>query len=91
MFSGMMQFRDRATIMGQNTAGQVFLKSMFSFDDGSMVLLVTARGYHPDGTVFSFDGVEPDVAIDKDKEMDLVHYAAQYLTEKRLERAGTNK
>jgi len=78
LFSGILQRRKRAVLMGQNTAGQVFLKSMFYFDDDSMVLLVTARGHHPDGKVFSYDGVEPDIKI---KEEDLINYAARYLDE----------
>ena len=83
LFSGIMQRRGRAEIMGQNTAGQVFLKSMFHFDDKSMVLLVTARGHHPDGEVFSFDGVTPDEKME-DKHMgdDLIKYAATVLSQK---------
>ena len=83
LFSGVLQGRGRATIMGTNTAGQVFLKSMFYFDDDSMVLLVTARGHHPDGQVFSFDGVLPDEKIEGEK-VDLVEYAARYLASQRV-------
>ncbi len=78
LFSGIMQWRNRAVIMGKNTAGQVFLKSMFDFDDKSMLLLVTARGHRPDGEVFSFGGVVPNVPQPADSS-DLVHYAAEYL------------
>jgi carboxyl-terminal processing protease len=78
LFSGILQGRHRAVIMGTNTAGQVFLKSMFYFDDNSMVLLVTARGFHPDGTVFSFTGINPDQKIET-PETDLIKYAADYL------------
>jgi len=77
LFAGIMQRRGRAVLIGQNTAGQVFLKSMFHFSDGSMVLLVTARGHHPDGAVFSFDGVTPNVPRDDQEE--LIHFAAEYL------------
>ncbi len=82
LFTGIMQWRKRATVMGKNTAGQVFLKSMFNFDDKSMLLLVTARGHRPDGEVFSFGGVVPNVAQPAD-DIDLVHYAAQYLVEQK--------
>jgi C-terminal peptidase prc len=77
LFSGVLQSRGRATIMGANTAGQVFLKSMYNFADESMLLLVTARGHLPDGRVFSFDGVEPDQKVTG--EADLVKLAAEYL------------
>ncbi len=36
LFSGVLQRRRRAVLMGQNSAGQVMLKSMFHFDDESM-------------------------------------------------------
>ena len=78
LFTGIMQYRQRAVIMGVNTAGKVFLKSMFNFDDESMLLLVTGRGYYPDGKVFSFTGVEPDRVAAED-ENDLVRTAAEYL------------
>ena len=78
LFSGILQGRDRAVVMGVNTAGQVFLKRMFYLEDQSMLLLVTARGHHPDGTVFSFDGVEPNEKIE-DMDIDLIKYAAEYL------------
>lgn len=77
LFSGVMQRRARAYLMGINSAGAVFLKSMFNFDDSSMVLLVTARGYHSDGATFSFDGVAPDEIVGGDK--DLIHFAAEHL------------
>ncbi len=85
LFTGILQRRGRATVMGTNTAGQVLLKSMFHFKDKSMVLLVTARGFHPDGTVFSFDGITPDEKI-TGEEPDLIAYAADYLIRLRKRR-----
>lgn len=78
LFSGTLQRRGRAIILGANTAGQVLLKSMFSFEDNSMVLLVTARGHFPDGGIFSLDGITPDQRIDPNK-LDLIKIAANYL------------
>lgn len=86
LFSGIMQFRGRATVMGKNTAGQVFLKSMFNFDDQSMLLLVTARGHKPDGSVFSFSGVEPNVSVETQADA-LIHEAAEYLVSQPREKA----
>jgi len=82
LFSGIMQWRKRATVIGSNTAGQVFLKSMFDFDDKSMLLLVTARGHRPDGEVFSFDGVAPNV-FSQESADDMIYFAAQYLLEQK--------
>ncbi len=78
LFSGILQRRGRAFLMGKNSAGQVMLKSMFPFSDGSMALLIIARGHHPDGTVFSFKGLTPDKII-FDKSIDMVDYAARFL------------
>ena len=79
LFSGVMQRRHRAVLMGTNTAGQVMLKSMFNLDDGSMVLLLTARGQHPDGSTFSFRGVQPDRYVDENEQDEILKYAAGYL------------
>jgi len=78
LFSGVLQKYKRAVLVGAPTAGKVFLKSMFHFDDESMLLLVTARGFFPDGSVFEFDGVKPDVIMDEGTE-DAISFAANYL------------
>jgi C-terminal peptidase prc len=78
LFSGILQRRGRAVLMGDYTAGQVMLKSMFYFDDESMLLLITARGHHPDGQVFSFQGIRPDRRVEPDENIDLVQYAQKY-------------
>ena len=78
LFSGILQRHGRATLMGQRTAGQVMLKSMFDFDDGSMVLLVTARGHHPDGQVFSFNGLLPERLVGEEEKIDLIDYASLF-------------
>ena len=90
LFSGILQNRGRAALMGTNTAGQVFLKSMFRFDDDSMLLLVTARGFHPDGKVFPFRGLDPDLRV-PDPGGDLVNYAAYYLAKQRESRQTSDK
>ena len=78
LFSGVMQKEGRALLMGTNTAGQVFLKSMFNLKEGAMLLLVTARGHFSDGEVFDFNGLVPQYRMEKDG-IDLVYFAAGYL------------
>ncbi len=78
LFSGVLQRRGRAILMGVSTAGRVLLKSMFHFEDGSMVALVTARGYFPDGSVFPFEGVRPDKRRKEEGDR-LIAYAARYI------------
>ena len=76
LFSGVLQRRKRAALMGTNSAGQVMLKSMFNFKDGSMVLLITSRGHFPDGSTFSFQGLTPDYYVPKDYEKNILKAAA---------------
>ncbi len=80
LFSGVLQKCRRAVLMGTHTAGQVMLKSMFHFEDGSMLLLVIARGHFPDGSVFSFSGLNPDRSFDNADNNNLIIYAAKYLS-----------
>lgn len=82
LFAGIMQYYKRAVVLGVNTAGQMLLKSMFTMDDGSMVALVVSRGYYPDGTPFSFDGVVPDQIIKDAPKDGLINFAAAYLAMK---------
>lgn len=79
LFSGVMQKEGRATLIGVNTAGQVFLKSMFNLSNKAMLLLVTARGHFPDGDVFDFNGLAPDYLTDSE-DADLIRFAAGFLT-----------
>ncbi len=81
LFAGIMQFRRRAAVIGTNTAGQVLLKSMFPLEDGSMVALVTAPGYYPDGTRFSFNGITPDKIINGAPKDGLINLAAAYIAQ----------
>ncbi len=76
LFTGIMQFRKRAVVLGVNTAGQILLKSMFPMGDGSMIALVKARGYYPDGHVFGFDGITPDKVISGAPKDGLINLAA---------------
>ena len=79
LFSGIMQKQNRAFLFGSRTAGQVFLKSMFNFDNEAMLVLVTARGHFPDGDIFDFDGLAPQFYVE-DKEADPMYFAAGFLT-----------
>jgi len=78
LFSGILQKRKRAVLMGVNSAGQVMLKSMFNFDDESMLLLITSRGHHPDGSVFSFGGLIPDNRVEGADDAALIRSAVAY-------------
>ena len=79
MFSGIMQRKGRAVLMGETSAGQVMLKSMFHFDDESMVLLITQRGHYPDGEPYSFSGLTPDRFNGQMNGDDIIDFASKYL------------
>ncbi|MCA9401149.1 MAG: hypothetical protein KC713_05950, partial [Candidatus Omnitrophica bacterium] len=79
LFSGVLQRRGRAVLLGENSAGQVMLKSMFHFEDESMVLLITSRGHHPDGAVFSFNGLTPNKKISPEDDESILDLATNYL------------
>jgi carboxyl-terminal processing protease len=82
LFSGIMQFRKRAYVLGVNTAGQILLKSMFPMGDGSEIALVTARTYYPDGSVFGFDGITPNKIIADAPKDGLINLAAALIAMK---------
>ena len=79
LFSGVLQDRKRAVVLGEKTAGQVLLKSIFDLSDGSELALVNARGHFPDGRPFPFDGVMPDEILKSDQEGDAINLAARYV------------
>jgi len=79
LFAGIMQQKGRAVLMGENTSGQVMLKSMFDLDDKAMLLLITSRGHYPDGRTFSFNGLDPDNKITPEYQPDLIKIAGIYL------------
>jgi len=85
LFSGIMQFRHRAVVLGVNTAGQILLKSMFPMGDGSSIALVTARTHYPDGSVFGFDGITPDKVINDAPKDGLINLAAALIEMKAKE------
>ena len=59
--SGALQDHDRARIVGRRTFGKGLVQTRYNLDDGSFVLLTTARYYTPSGRCIQrsyFDGTE---------------------------------
>ena len=80
LFSGILQERRRAVVIGQDTAGQVLLKSIFDMSDGSSLAMVVARGHFPSGRPFPFDGVKPNEYVPNEIPADdMIRNAAKYL------------
>ncbi len=67
LFAGLFKEYKRAVIIGkEKTAGRAFLKSTFTFDDGSMLAMVTGIAYLFNGKKFGLDGVTPDLMVPSD-------------------------
>ena len=61
LFAGTMQKHNRAILIGaEQSAGKTFLKSMFEFEDKSMLYLVTSLAYLYNGQTYNGDGLKPD-------------------------------
>lgn len=66
LFAGSLKRSGRAFVIGsERSAGKTCLKAMFSFEDKSLLYLVTALAYTQDGSVFDTKGVEPDFMLPK--------------------------
>ncbi len=68
MFSGILQTKKIAQLIGQKTAGATYLKSIYDFDDGSMVFMITSLTYFYDRRVFPSDGLTPDIILTEDQD-----------------------
>ena len=65
MLSGVLQAKKRGILAGQKTAGATYLKSIYDFDDGSMVFMITSLTFFPDRRVFPKNGLIPDIILDE--------------------------
>lgn len=61
VFSAVLQERDRATIVGENTFGKNTVQQRFSLSNGGAIKLTIARWLTPEGLDFGGTGVTPDV------------------------------
>jgi len=69
IFAGFMQAYHRAVLVGENSAGQVFLKSLFDLSDGATMELTVAKGYLFTGDPIDTGGLKPDVALPDDGDL----------------------
>jgi len=60
LFSGTLHDHGKAILIGEESAGKTFLKSLYHFEDESMLALVTSLAYLFNGKVFGTDGLKPD-------------------------------
>ncbi len=69
LFAGTMKSYGRAILIGSKSAGKTFLKSMFNFEDNSMLLLVTSPAYLFDGQRYDPKGLKPDFLVEENVEL----------------------
>ncbi len=66
--SAVLQERDRALVVGENTFGKNTVQQRFSLSNGGALKLTIARWLTPDGLDFGGVGVTPDVELTFDAE-----------------------
>jgi len=77
MFSGILQAKKIALLVGQQTAGATYLKSMYDFDDGSTLFMITSLTFFYDRRLFPPNGIAPDIAL-PESEDGLQHVLADF-------------
>lgn len=67
--SAVLQERDRATVIGENTFGKNTVQQQFGLSNGGALKLTIARWLTPDGLDFGGVGVTPDIEMTFDPEV----------------------
>lgn len=73
MVAAAVKEQKAATLYGQTTYGKGTMQSMFSFPDGSVLKLTTARFYSPRGQAIDKIGVKPDHVTKIGEELEQSH------------------
>ncbi len=61
--AGVLREKLGSRIYGQKTFGACYLKSMYDYDDGSTMLLVTSKTFYHNRKLVPEEGVQPDVPV----------------------------
>lgn len=73
MVAAAVKEQKAATLYGQTSYGKGTMQSMFSFTDGSVLKLTTARFYSPGGQSIDKTGVKPDFVTKVGEELEQSH------------------
>lgn len=77
MMSGVLQRKGVAKLVGEKTAGATYLKSIYDFEDKSMIFMITSLTFFYDRAVFPKNGLTPDILLDANT--DSLQYVATKL------------
>ncbi|MFC5588882.1 S41 family peptidase [Sporosarcina soli] len=73
MVAAAVKEQQAATLYGQTSYGKGTMQSMFSFTDGSVLKLTTARFYSPGGESIDKTGVKPNIVTKIGEELEQSH------------------
>jgi carboxyl-terminal processing protease len=65
ILAGALAQHDIATLMGKTTFGKGSVQELVDLPNGSSLKVTIARWFTPDGTSISFEGLAPDIEIDR--------------------------
>jgi len=68
--AGAIQDMNRGTILGETTFGKGLVQQVYSLSDDSAVIVSTSEYYTPNNRVINHVGIEPDIIIPIDKEVE---------------------
>ena len=68
--AGAIQDMNRGTILGETTFGKGLVQQVYSLSDNSAVIVSTSEYYTPNDRVINHVGIEPDIIIPIDKEVE---------------------
>jgi carboxyl-terminal processing protease len=89
--AGALQDHKRALVLGENTFGKGSVQTIMTLDDGSALRLTTAKYYTPNGRSIQAKGIEPDIFVKREYNLDdemkaVPENESHVLREKDLER-----
>ena len=67
VLAGALKDYDKATLVGTTTYGKGIVQSIYPFDDGTAIKITISDYYTPSGANIHGTGIEPDVAVEREK------------------------
>ena len=80
--SAVLQRKERATIIGQETANAHYLKSVYDYEDGSTLMLMTSKTFYHDRHVFPNSGIMPDIKLSQG--IDIIEFTLNRIRENKF-------